>query len=65
MCSWRIPFLSRHATCLFAARSALLGPEGALYVYSDDVYLLADPVNMAVAFSAAPVIYKKFGLRIG
>ncbi len=50
---------------LYARIGALLGPEGALYVYSDDVYLLVDPACMAVAMSAAPTIYKKVGLRIG
>ncbi len=50
---------------VYSRLGALLGPEGALYAYSDDVYLLADPINMAVALSAALGIYKKVGLRIG
>ncbi len=49
----------------YSRLGALLGPEGALYAYSDDVYLLADPINMAVALSTASAIYKKVGLRIG
>jgi hypothetical protein len=49
----------------YSRLGALLGPEGALYAYSDNVYLLAGPVNMAVALSWAPAIYKKVGLRIG
>jgi len=43
---------------VYTRLGALLGPEGALYAYSDDVYLIADPANMAVALSAAPTIYK-------
>jgi len=50
---------------VYSRLGALLGPKGALYAYSDDVYLLANPVNMAVALSDAPIIYKKVGLRIG
>jgi hypothetical protein len=50
---------------VYSRLGALLGPEGALYAYSDDVYLLAAPVNMAVALSSALAIYKKVGLRIG
>ena len=44
---------------------ALLGSDGALYAYSDDVYLISDPVRMAKALSTAPVIYTKVGLIIG
>ncbi len=49
---------------VYSRLGALLGPEGALYAYSDDVYLLAEQVNMAVALSAVPAIYKKVGLRL-
>ena len=52
-------------TPVYSRLGALLGPDGALYAYSDDVYMLADPGNMAVALSTAPAIYKKVGLRIG
>ena len=50
---------------VYTRLGALLGPDGAIYAYSDDVYLVADPTSMAVALSAAPAIYKKTGLRIG
>ncbi len=50
---------------VYSRLGALLGPDGALYAYYDDVYLIADPANMAVALSVAPTIYKKVGLRIG
>jgi hypothetical protein len=50
---------------IYSKLGALLGPNGALYAYSDDVYLLANPINMFVALIAAPSIYKKVGLRIG
>jgi hypothetical protein len=50
---------------VYARLGSLLGPEGALYAYSDDVYLLADPGHMAVALAAAPSLYNKVGLRIG
>jgi hypothetical protein len=44
---------------------ALLGPDGALHAYSDDVYLVSDPANMFIALAIAPTIYKKVGPRIG
>ena len=50
---------------VYSRLGALLGPDGALYAYFDDVYLIAQPANMAVALSGAPTIYKKVGLRIG
>ena len=43
----------------------MLGANGALYLYSDDVYLVCDLVSMDHALSAALVIYVKVGLRIG
>ena len=50
---------------VYSRLGALLGHGGALYAYSDDVYLLANPADMAVALSAAPAIYKIVGLCIG
>ncbi len=50
---------------VYARLGALLGPNGALYAYSDDVYLVSDPVNMSSALIAAHAIYKRIGLRIG
>jgi hypothetical protein len=50
---------------VYARIGSLFGPDGALHAYSDDGYLLADPVHMAIALDAAPSIYKKVGLRIG
>jgi len=50
---------------VYARLQALLGPEGALYAYSDDVYSLYDVVGMTRALATAPAIYKKVGLRIG
>ncbi len=44
---------------VYARLGALLGPDGALYTYSDDVYLLSDPVSMSIALADAPAIYKK------
>ena len=49
---------------VYARLGALLGPDGALYAYSDDVYLLSDPVSMFIALAAALTIYKKVGLHI-
>ena len=43
----------------------LLGPDGGMYAYSDDVYLVAAPVNISIALADAPAIYKRLGLRIG
>jgi hypothetical protein len=50
---------------VYARLAALLGLDGTLYAYSDDVYLVSDPDNMSAAFVAAPSIYRKIGLRIG
>ena len=50
---------------VYSRLGALLSPDGALYAYSDDVYLIANPANMAVALSSAPSMYKEVGLRIG
>ncbi len=63
-------FLGAFLFCLaiypvYARLQALLGPEGALYAYSDDVYLISDPIGMANALANAPMIYLKVGLRIG
>ncbi len=45
--------------------SALLVLDGALYAYSDDVYIVYDSANMSIVLAAALAIYKKVGLRIG
>ncbi len=50
---------------VYARLSALLGPEGAMYAYSNDVYLASDPINMSLALAAMPSIYNKVELRIG
>jgi len=39
---------------VYARLQALLGPDGALYAYFDDVYLISDPIIMAWALAAAP-----------
>ena len=49
---------------VYARLGALLGLNGSLYAYSDDVYLLSDPARMVAAMATARVIYKKAGLRI-
>ena len=43
----------------------MIGPDGALYAYSHDVYLITDLVSMAKTLAAAPTIYGKVGIRIG
>ena len=51
---------------IYARIQALLGTKGSLYAYSDDVYFIFDPVNMAKALlTAALEIYGKFGFMIG
>ena len=50
---------------VYAKLSALICPDGALYAYSDDVYLVSDPVNMSISLAVVPAIYKRVGLRIG
>jgi hypothetical protein len=40
------------------------GLDGALYAYSDYVYLISDPVTMARALATALGIYGKVGLVI-
>ena len=49
---------------VYARLGALLGPDGALYTYSDDVYLLSDPVSMSIVMVDAPTIYMNVRLRI-
>ena len=49
----------------YARLGALLGPDGALYAYPDDVYLLSDLASMATTLTTVPAIYKKVGLRSG
>jgi hypothetical protein len=49
---------------VYAWLGALLGPDGVLYAYSDDVYLVSDPANMSNDLAAAPAIYKRVGLCI-
>jgi len=41
---------------VYSRLDGLLGPDGALYAYSDDVYLVSDPVNMPNALEIAPAI---------
>ena len=50
---------------VYARLGAILGPDGTLYAYYDDVYLVSDPVNMFITQVVAPAIYKIVGLRIG
>jgi hypothetical protein len=47
---------------VYARISALLGPDGAMYAYFDD--LVSDPIIMSLTLAAAPTIYKKVVLRI-
>jgi hypothetical protein len=53
----------------YARLGVLLGPDGALYAYSDDIYLLSDQARMsatmATVLTASPTIYRKVGLRFG
>jgi hypothetical protein len=49
---------------VYARLGALLGPDGALYAYSDHVYLVSNPINMSIALVATLDIFKKVGLRI-
>jgi len=57
--------LPRHEAGICERLGALLGPNDAMFAYSDDVYLDSDPANMSIALAAAPAIYMKMGLRIG
>jgi len=49
---------------VYTRLASLLGTDGALYAYSDDVYSVFDPDNMSMSLAAAIVLYKKFGLQI-
>jgi hypothetical protein len=42
-----------------------MGPDGALYTYSDGVYLLSDPACTASTLAPTPAIYNNVELRIG
>ena len=50
---------------VYARLHELLGPNGALYAYSDVTYLITDPINMARTLAAALSMYGIVGLRIG
>jgi hypothetical protein len=50
---------------VYSRLGELMGANGALYSYSDEVYLVSDAVSMANTRCAAPGIYAKVGLRIG
>ena len=49
---------------VYARLGALLGPDGALYAYSNNVYLVSDPVIMPIALTPAHAIYLRMGIRI-
>ena len=44
---------------VYVSLAALLGPDGALYAYYEDVNLVSDPNYMSAALAAAPSIYRK------
>ena len=43
----------------------ILGPEGFMLNYADDVYLGGVPWNVALALDAAPSFYAMIGLSLG
>jgi len=43
----------------------ILGPEGFLFSYADDVYLGGVPSNVALALAVAPGMYRLIGLSLG
>jgi len=50
---------------VYAILWAAMGEEGALYICCDDLYLIAEPVNMAEVLAQAPALFGKVRLRIG
>ena len=50
---------------VYARLALLLDPDGALYAYSNDAYLVSDPNNMSMALAAALSLHRKVALRIG
>ena len=60
-----IPVTTSAAFAKDARLGELLGADGALYAYSDDVYLVSNTATMSVALTGAPAIFRKVGLRIG
>ena len=50
---------------VFDALLTLLGPEGFLFSYDDQVYMGGTPVHLAVALSEASGIYAPVGLQLG
>ena len=71
VCAWTLRILHYHGTHIHGLSSFYmvlkdeLGNGGMLVAFSDDVYLHGPPANVAAAVSAAPILYKKVGLRIG
>jgi hypothetical protein len=50
---------------VYDALLVLLGPEGFLFIYSDDVYMGGTPTRVAHALTEAPGIYNTVGLLLG
>ena len=50
---------------VYDAILVILGPEGFLFSYADDVYLGKVPGNVAVALAAAPGLYRMTGFSLG
>ena len=50
---------------VYDALLVILGPEGFLLSYADDVYMGGLPINVALALDAASGIYAMIGLSLG
>ena len=50
---------------LYNAIMVILGKEGFLFSYADDVYLGGVPRNVALALAAASGLYRMMGLSLG
>ena len=50
---------------VYDALLVILGPEGVLFSYADDVYMGGLPVNVARALTAAISLYRMIGLALG
>jgi len=50
---------------VYDALLVILGPEGFLFIYADDVDMGGKPLNVALALEAASGLYAMIGLSLG
>ena len=64
MCAWHHNPL-HHCRPVYDALLCILGPEGFLFSYANDVYMGGVQVKVALALDAASGLYAMIGLSLG